>query len=351
MSVWDAYPANYRHNEIETIRKAALAGECVSVVGLSGAGKSNLLGFLAHRVPDPPRFLLVDCNSLPADHFQALANSIVEALGGSDLAAPTLRRLIKLVNETLPACPGGICLLLDRFDIFNSTGDANRILAGNLRALRDEFKYQLTYVLSTRQPLAANTEFAELFCGHTLWLGPLDHEDADWSIRHYASRRGLTLTQEAIEKIIGLSWGYPSLVRGVCEAYADGVPLEISTLAGAVPIKNRVDEFWMDAPSLESLQLSGIKDQPLLGKEPAAQLDDSIFTAAEERLFNYFKAHAEQVCSKEDLINAAWPEEKIAAGLRDDSLTQLVHRLREKIDTPSKKHILTLPGRGYHYQA
>jgi len=49
MSVWDSYPPDYRAAEVRAITGATRAGECVSVVGLSGAGKSNLLGFLADR--------------------------------------------------------------------------------------------------------------------------------------------------------------------------------------------------------------------------------------------------------------------------------------------------------------
>jgi len=38
-------------------------------------------------------------------------------------------------------------------------------------------------------------------------------------------------------------------------------------------------------------------------------------------------------------------------GIRDDSLAQLVRRLREKIepDAAAPKHILTVPGRGYRF--
>jgi len=45
MSIWDSFPANYRSAEATVIRTAVKAGECAAVVGLSGAGKSNLLGY------------------------------------------------------------------------------------------------------------------------------------------------------------------------------------------------------------------------------------------------------------------------------------------------------------------
>ena len=58
MPVWEAYPSGYRAGEVAALRCAARAGECSAVIGLSGAGKSNLLGFLAYRarLRAEPRF-------------------------------------------------------------------------------------------------------------------------------------------------------------------------------------------------------------------------------------------------------------------------------------------------------
>ena len=44
MGIWDEYPIDYRKQEVGYIIKTVLAGDCVSVLGLSGSGKSNLLG-------------------------------------------------------------------------------------------------------------------------------------------------------------------------------------------------------------------------------------------------------------------------------------------------------------------
>ena len=76
MSIWDRYPEVYRFEEIRLILNAVGAGDCVAVVGLSGSGKSNLVGFLANRAGTLasvhadvakgglPQFVLVDCNRL-----------------------------------------------------------------------------------------------------------------------------------------------------------------------------------------------------------------------------------------------------------------------------------------------
>jgi DNA-binding winged helix-turn-helix (wHTH) protein len=53
---------------------------------------------------------------------------------------------------------------------------------------------------------------------------------------------------------------------------------------------------------------------------------------------------------KDDLIRAVWPEDKLFEdGGRDDSLAQLIRRLRRKIEPdPARPQIIqTVPGRGY----
>jgi hypothetical protein len=341
VSAWDSYPTNYREAEVQTILTAVHAGECASVIGLSGAGKSNLLGFLAQRVSDGPGFLLVDCNDLPAANADSLLAKLVEALGGEALPHPSIRELAELVQKRLVDQPGGLCFLLDRFDPFI----ASALVASNLRSLRDRFKYKVTYVTATRAPLDPGSELAELFFAHTFWLGALSRADALWSIQQYAQRNGVDWDDATMESIFELSAGYPSMLRAVCESYAAGTPLELLAMREALPVKRRVAEFWFDAPSEEALRQSGLEDHLLLQLPP----QPNELTAAEKRLLDTLSAHEGEVCSKEMLITAVWPEEKLTAGLRDDSLTQLVHRLREKINTDGKEHIQTVSGRGYRY--
>jgi DNA-binding winged helix-turn-helix (wHTH) protein len=69
-------------------------------------------------------------------------------------------------------------------------------------------------------------------------------------------------------------------------------------------------------------------------------------------LLKYLEAHPGEVCSKDDLVRAVWPEDQVyERGIRDDSLAQLVRRLRVKIepDPSNPRYILTAPGRGYQF--
>ena len=184
MTGWDEYPFDYRAAEIRAIRKATAGGDCVSVIGLSGAGKSNLLGFLANRQSGAGhRFVLVDTNRLPAFTPSATLKLIRRALApdwgyrgpaDSSVADPDseLDALDSIVGRQLESGPLSLLLdlsLLDRAG--HLEGETARPLFNNLRALRDAHKFQLTFVTASRHTLPPDTEFAELIHAHTLWLG------------------------------------------------------------------------------------------------------------------------------------------------------------------------------------
>jgi len=364
MSIWDTYPPHYRAHEVQAVVRAVQAGECVALVGLSGAGKSNLMGFLSHRSA-----LAEGCESISA----LVGNTVlVDCNRLLEPGAAGLFRLVRLAID--PAAPGGgdefaaleatvarrlerghpLAILLDRFDgLPAGTG----VLSG-LRALRDAHKYELVYVIATRRPLDARSELAELFFAHTLWLGPLSRADAYWTVERYAARAGLAWDTATADALINLTGGYPSFLRAACEAWANlqanasgsGVLPMLAAIRSHPAVQRRLDEFWSDQPSPEALRSSRLDGSiPLLG---GANLAETQLTAKEHLLLEYLRAHPQGVCEKDELIRAVWPEDRIfERGVRDDSLAQLVRRLREKIEPdPSNPRLIhTAPGRGYRY--
>ncbi len=373
MSPWETYPQDYRQTETARLLAAVRAGECASVIGLSGAGKSNLLGFLAHRASWAGQFVLVDGNRLPHPSAEAFYGVLTQSLGFPAPEGTAYLALEGAVSHGLARHPAGLCLLLDRFDALD--GEAALAAARNLRALRDAHKYTLTFVTATRRPLDPHTELAELVFGNTLWLGPLSPGDTDWNIHEYARRKGQVWDTITIVAIRSLSGGYPALLRAVCEAHGSGSPLEPEALRGHPAIQRRLDEFWADAPTPEMIRLSGLGANPLLGAQaglpgsqpPAAEFTLSgrrgmpevegfalkEMTAKESMLFEYFRQHAGQVCGKDALIRAVWPEDRVfEQGVRDDSLAQLVRRLRKKVEAEPDSPVLiqTIPGRGYLFR-
>lgn len=353
MSSWDEYPLTYRNSEVSLILAAVRAGECVSIVGLSGAGKSNLMGFLYHRCKqNNPAFILVDGNRAQPRSAIGLYRLTRQTLGSLDPADDEYTALDATISRYFRDSPGNLSLLFDRYDALDA--EERCLAAGPLRALRDAHKYHLTYILASRRPPHADDELAELFYAHTLWLGPLNQADAQWSTAQFAARRGLAWDEAAIQRLIDISWGYPALLRACCEAYAGGARLEeLEEIRSHPSVQHRVQEFWADQPSAADLRQSGISGQPLLGAPPInIQAASPGLTASEHLLLAFFQAHPGEVCGKDDLIRAVWPGDKVIIGLRDDSLAQLIRRLRQKVemDPANPLHILTVPGRGYRYQ-
>jgi hypothetical protein len=356
MFTWDSYPPDYRAREVNAITRAVLAGECVSIVGLSGAGKSNLMGFLSHRMDATQagsglscRLVLVDCNRLAEDSPGGFLRLARQALGDSGPAADELQALDDAIGKCLAGPGGGLSLLLDRFDSLAAPGDekGKRLITGNLRALRDAHKYRLTIITATRRPLGSDSELAELFYANTLWLGPLNESDARWNIDRYAARKGLKWDAATVQCLLEISRGYPAFLRAACEAVAGGAGLSTAEISAHPAVVHRLQEFWADEPGEEDLRHSGLQDHPLLKRGGLAEL-----TAKEHLLLAYFQRRPGEVCEKDDLIRAAWPEDRIfEKGVRDDSLAQLVRRLREKIevDPSTPRRIHTVPGRGYRY--
>ena len=106
MNVWEAYPQTYRHSEVSAILAAIRAGECAALVGLSGAGKSNLLGFIAQRVQAAglPRFVLVDCNRLAQPTLSAFLGLLAGLLGGNSAAESADLPLIERLSPGSWSC-------------------------------------------------------------------------------------------------------------------------------------------------------------------------------------------------------------------------------------------------------
>ena len=353
MSIWDNYPVDYRHNEVRAVISAAESGECVSLAGLSGAGKSNVMGYIAHRShSDRCRFILVDCNRIQVDSPDGFYHLVTQCLGDQHVMPDAYTHLDHIIGQDIKSTGNVLCLLFDRFDSLFSF--ATPVLFSNLRALRDNHKYSLSYVVSTRHLFNTSSELAELFYANVVWLGTLSDSDACWSVEQYASRKGQQWDRYAKDELIALTRGYPSFLRAACEAYATGTPLALQAVLDHPAMKLRLEEFLADQPSEEEIKLSRLEHLPLLSFSRSDPVDTSRLTSKEHLLLLYFQAHAGITCEKDDLIRAVWPEDQILGrGLRDDSLAQLVRRLREKIeiDPSTPLHIQTIPSRGYRFKS
>jgi DNA-binding winged helix-turn-helix (wHTH) protein len=399
---WSNHPHNYRENEVTQLNKLLNAGECISLIGLSGMGKSNLLGFMAFRsteMDDGPQSVLIDCNRLSDDNQEAffqLAASILKTQlvpdepgalmendGGFDELEKTISSITTQSQRTL-------ALLLDGFDELAATFE--RPFFNLLRALRDTQKYRLTYLLATRRPLNEIAdaekirEFDDLFVANQIWLNPLSENDANWTLRRFEQRHDRQFDDRSSGALLRLSGHHPGMLTALASSWPDGEPTNPSSWLFHPRVKRECALLWGDLPETvrssaydfpitnETIHEAGIaKDgtlfspvfesfvrqlqgtelslNPLTGEvfRGGVRLDISL-TSKEHQLLVYLLDHQNVICEKDDLIQAVWKEDKVfEQGVRDDSLAQLMRRLRVKIepDPSTPSFLLTIPGRGY----
>ena len=299
-SQWDTFPANYREREVAQIAAWIDAGESGLIVGLSGAGKSNVLGFVAHRLKGHGRLLrpLLDLNRLPEPTLAAFLRQLLAALDDTSsvqlpgdalekLRAITDKGLAQtdafLLGRSVEAALALLCgerelrtvILMDRFDVALERFDAP--FYNNLRAWRDAHKTRLTYIVAARRDwpdwpnLPALSEFTDLIAGRTSWVGALSPGDLRWNLARFAGGKP---TKRLVERMTGLSGGHAGLLKTLWAAGAasplapkgtggiEGGPSEWLKHGG---VRRQCQELWDDLPttvqeSLRSWQAGGAKN-------------------------------------------------------------------------------------------
>lgn len=264
-------PLTFRSHEVQQIIDTVRAGESCAVVGVGSTGKSNLLRFLAEpRIQDhylkndsyPHLFVLVDGDDLvgfdEGNFYELLLNRLARAAMEQTAPAPNrggwliflktldhmlgiskttggTRRLLGEAVASLRSQHYHLTFLFDDFDeAFKKCDPA--IFAG-LRALRNEHKYHLVYVVAGRRPMTCLREaaskfetFSELFSQHTFPLGPYNREDASFMLKRLADRLHYSLSNDAMERLISATGGHAGLLRAAFWAAKDALPLHWAAL-------------------------------------------------------------------------------------------------------------------------
>jgi hypothetical protein len=254
------HPPTYRQEIVTRIMDTIAAGESCSIVGVASTAKSNLFRFLIR--PDVRQkylgeswgkylFLYIDANSLTElsewGLYELLLRRIVEATEDLKLESQWSKLFNDLYQQAVwpekrPLARGyleqsirNLCqrlgfrlvFLFDEFDEIFRQVDTRFFLS--LRALRDEHKYRLSYVVATRDELSRIREnvdecesFYELFSLNTYGLGPYDWVDALNMVQRLAARRGIAVTDADTNLLLKVSGRHPGLLRAAFWALSDG---------------------------------------------------------------------------------------------------------------------------------
>lgn len=436
-------PLSFRESLLRRVTATLRAGECCSIIGAGGVGKSNLVRFLQrpdvqeiYWGADPVWVLLIDSNALAvsgrSDEF-ALLELIIhrlireaeerslpadlvadfDRLHSSLITRPdtllALRYLERIIGRLLKEHSLQLVLAFDQFEDVWQRLDQRLFL--NLRYLRDEFKYRLVFLTLTRERLpqareracadaAAVESFWEMFDPHVFGLGMYEAADARQMLSRIGRRQGQELSEQLQLTAIAASGGHPALLRAIAWSMLRGL---VSTatpeaLAALSSVAAECAKLWSDLPpeeqyvvqrlvaglpeheehdgaALDDLSLKEIirgapprlfaptfaayvRRQVGAGAEGVvvdlrqrlvwvdSQCLDGSLTPLEFGLLEYLARHAGQVCRREDILAALYPDESLEAG--DERIDTLLRRLREALgeDGRNPRHLVTHRGVG-----
>jgi hypothetical protein len=241
-------PLEFRSNIVKDIMAHISAGDSCSIVGIGSVGKTNLLRFLQQQTvkqkylkenAQKTVILYVDCNKLletsrwglfelmlyQIHQWAALDNPInpeyIDALYSSMESIKRKKFGVRYIDSALHHICNQqgfkVVFLIDEFDqVYRKL--PKKTFSG-LRALRDEYKYQLCYIPATRMELNKIRKpsfeiegFSELATPRTIWLGPLNTSDANHAIIRISSRYKTKLSEGQAQTLLKITGGHPGLL-------------------------------------------------------------------------------------------------------------------------------------------
>ncbi len=253
MTDYQRYSSSYRATETRQVMDWIRAGQCGSVIGFYGIGKSNFLRFLLRedihsqylgKQSNDFIFILIDLHSLVEVTdwavYELILNQLVEQLHSSRIEDLTInelkslhqtvllsrdpltaqRAIYKSVDVLYKRQGRRIALLFDEFDsVLNSL---NSSIFPSLRAIRDAHKGQLSYIVAgiheftdLRENSADVEYFCELVNRNICRLGPYNEIDAKWTMTYLASQRSMEISDDDASLLFRLTGGHADLLNTI----------------------------------------------------------------------------------------------------------------------------------------
>lgn len=355
--------------------------------------------------------LVIECNrmNIDADILSMLSDLHKEVALSKDrlLAQRYLERAVWLICGQLG---WRLVIILDEADEFYRISDAQFLC--NLRAMRDDYKYKLSFLLATRQTLdrlrPADVEdeteaFDELFSRNNVGLRPYNHDDASRMIDQLVVRKEAFITIEQRRAILELSGGHPGLLSASFDLFArnpsisipvglqafledDGIAVECVRIWDSLQEDEQQGLQQIAAnvhPAPTVLDILALKGLIAVGTDGGPRIFSSLYqkyvescsnegttdfiieegtksilaggrrirglSPLEFDLIKYLFENRGKVQSRDDILEALYPEEDYAAGMQDNRVDNLIRRIRTRIEVnPGKpRFIHTIRGHGY----
>ena len=428
---------SFRSREIDNIFLHLRAGNSCNVIGIGSVGKSNLLRFLqqadVRRAKlgaewDKYLFVYIDANKLLERSewglWELMLHQILVELSNGEIKPMEYQEIDDLhQRSTAPATRhialryldraiGLICknlnlklvFLFDEFDDLYQTLSSQAFDA--LRALRDENKYSLMYIVTSRRELNQlrkeeehREAFEELIIPNTIWLSAYSKADARYTLHRLATRHGIKLSEQQINNILKVTGGHPGLIRTAFPLMSERSKLTESLLTNK-NIREECQRIWESLTKDEQKALAllvsnshvqitegifgQLRQKGLLGGEWAEsnEMFSSIFSmyirnekpvndnrikidhqqhkiwvddqeiqnisGLEYTLLAYLEERRGQVCSRKQIAQHLYPNDKLT-GISANAIDSIIKRLRKQIEPDPRKprFISTVHGVGF----
>lgn len=323
------YP-EYRKQTTENIAKFVKTGESFRLTGKSGVGKSNYLRYLCsdgeiykkYFESSNVKLFYLDLNRLHKATTKELISEICRVLD----IKPTISSLKDFLSNSQHQ-DKNIYLCIDHFE---NIQEYEKGTVTFLRALRDEFKSSLSFILSydltqelDKQRLYKLFEIAAV----QMEIGNLDKKETEQNIRFTAKKYEVDITDEEVEKMVEASGGYPRFIKQLLSHKVAGVDID----KAIINIQNlnmgidKNDDYFLD---------TAIKNM----------------TKAEYMFFEEMYYKKDKVIVRDRFAHILSPESE-GQGVSNEAIDQVVSRLRKKMEQLKFPfHIKTQRGIGYYME-
>ena len=296
---WSDYQITYCAREMSQLANWMEFGLSGTVVGLPGTGKSNLLGFMSHRL-DARRLYLkktadsvfvipIDLNNLPANNMATFYRVILRSFYEMrhQFSANLQDQIVNLYRENrasrdpfltqsalreilfqVQAEKKRVVLVMDGFDLFCQ--QANPQLTRTLRGLRDSFKHVVSFIVGLRQEViylpdpTVLGDLYELLDTHVCWVHPMLPEDSAALILEQTFQSQAKPNENDIDLIGTVTGRYPSLLKTACHYWlthqdTTSAEWDVNVLVSHPPFTHRLAEIWRGLTGEEQLVLTQVQ--------------------------------------------------------------------------------------------
>jgi hypothetical protein len=366
------FPPDYREADVKKIMDAIYKLRSVSIVGLAGMGKSNVVRFIVSHPEVKKRylgdkaedfaFIHIDCAGPGCDNERGIYEEILyqlrEKMGLEDIPYPdtsdtrqlqrALRRQVSNIEARL-----NLAIIFDYFDeAYPRLGKGFFNYLAHLRNSRQ--RANISYVFATRRQLDHLYELQELL-DDVCWIGPLSYNDALGSIRRDEQRLGQMFGPAERDKLIAYMGGHPGFLKNACELLKDGeidlaCPEDevVGQLLRSDVIRNLCEELWNDLTSEEKrVLISKARNTPAAGLMDSAAArylkQSGLLVEAEDRKATIFCRLFETFVRELETEEVKKIIQELETGQVEGLSIIAVSPNKVQIETPTGTAEITLP--------